>query len=519
MHQYETMNPHSEPIAKIRQQTIRKTTISAPNPNDIWRKDSKDIREHQYSTNNSRLSNTEMKISSKCLLEFNSSNAIDPLIKYWDDSTDCYSSPLRKTSGLSSSWIDRKYLLFQPDLGGWNNIRMSLEVTMLFALATGRILVLPPDAVLYLLVMNKNWNRNKGGVQDYVDMSRSQAGDGIEFMSMYDFLENVAVKGMLTKPFPVDKSTELIKGQELWDYLEQACYSRKWSPGKTFIGFNITTSNNGLPVFGKFTTRATINRVKEFSIGRTMLPYDDIMHQHRAIFFAGHNKNRMLTLYYGYFFFADPSIEGIMKRFVRDRIRYHDVVFSRASDVVKQVESAVNNLEFDRTRHKQYPIRGRYIAYHIRRGDFQHKHVKIPAKDILDLTLHLVPHHKDQVVYISTDEKDLSFFDPFFREFKAVYFLSNFTSSGLVNFDDVNQNYIGMIEQVICSGSDVFIGTPLSTFTAYISRIRGYMNSTTPGLYERTFYFMKNQMYQLHDKPHLALPFWPREFVEAFQGI
>jgi hypothetical protein len=45
-----------------------------------------------------------------------------------------------------------------------NNIRMALEVVVLLALVTGRVLVLPPHAVLYLLHHNKKWGDNKSSV-------------------------------------------------------------------------------------------------------------------------------------------------------------------------------------------------------------------------------------------------------------------------------------------------------------------------------------------------------------------
>ena len=44
-----------------------------------------------------------------------------------------------------------KYITFEPDRGGWNNIRMNLENIFIFAAATGRTLVLPPASPLYLL--------------------------------------------------------------------------------------------------------------------------------------------------------------------------------------------------------------------------------------------------------------------------------------------------------------------------------------------------------------------------------
>jgi hypothetical protein len=43
------------------------------------------------------------------------------------------------------------------------HIRMALEVVVLIAAVTGRVLVLPPHAVLYLLTINKKWGDNRSG--------------------------------------------------------------------------------------------------------------------------------------------------------------------------------------------------------------------------------------------------------------------------------------------------------------------------------------------------------------------
>jgi hypothetical protein len=41
----------------------------------------------------------------------------------------------------------------------------------------------------------------------------------------------------------------------------------------------------------------------------------------------------------------------------------------------------------------------------------------------------------------------------------------------------VNRNHIGMMEQVVCANAHTFIGTAKSTFTGYITRMRGGLHS------------------------------------------
>lgn len=490
-------------------------------------------------------------------------DSIANLIKFWkdgdgDEGAEVFTSPLRATSGKSAPLLDQRYLVFQSDLGGWNNIRMALETVIIIALVTGRILVLPPPAVLYLLHMNKKWDNNFSGVEEFVDFKRLTAANGLETMPMKEFLQTIAAPGLLSLPLP-NNDTNLRK-QPLFDYLEKACYVRQWSHGKMFLGFNITetTSTSSLgsgtglglgsgsegsntlkPLIGTLSNVDKARLLAHASVGqknpREMLPYDEEFHSRRAIYFPGHDKNRLLTHFYAFLFFAEPSMERRIKRFVRDRLRYHDAVYCTAGKIVGMLKSLAeqeNAVIRDDAKDSSSSAHGNananpnpnahtrdfhYVSFHIRRGDFQHKHTQLEAEEILRLTEPLVSNRGNKIAYISTDEKNRTFFIPFLKTFKAVRFLSDFEPvvAGL------NQNYLGMIEQVICANSHTFIGTPLSTFTSYITRMRGFMNNTIEGagVYTRSYYFMKNQMYQLHQKPHMFTPFWVREFVEAFQNI
>jgi len=66
---------------------------------------------------------------------------------YWSDipSDHLYLSPFRRAND------EEQFLTFEPDHGGWNNIRMAMETILVLAHAMGRTLVLPPEQKMYLL--------------------------------------------------------------------------------------------------------------------------------------------------------------------------------------------------------------------------------------------------------------------------------------------------------------------------------------------------------------------------------
>jgi hypothetical protein len=140
---------------------------------------------------------------------------------------------------------------------------MALEIAILFAKVTGRVLVLSPPAVLYLLHMNKKWDDNKSSVVSeyiyylftyitilsaYVSdggllrlrqaqvthrrrsillfhelINISRAGEGVETLPMKSFLDEVARKGMLRRPLPLDQlqnnDSATFLRTPLWQYL------------------------------------------------------------------------------------------------------------------------------------------------------------------------------------------------------------------------------------------------------------------------------------------------------------
>jgi len=107
----------------------------------------------------------------------------------------------------------------------------------------------------------------------------------------------------------------------------------------------------------------------------------------------------------------------------------------------------------------------------VNRGEFQYKVVKISAEKMVENLKSVLP--RDQLVFVATDERNKTFFDAFRRHFKTVRFLDDYmVSAGL---QAINPNYLGMVDQIVCTRATYFVGTWFSTFSGYITRMRGYM--------------------------------------------
>lgn len=93
-------------------------------------------------------------------------------LAYWNDPTgqkdQNFVSPFETQVRMIEPWLfvcrycasffstvlvkgQEKFLTFSVDRGGWNNVRMSMEIIFVIAAATGRTLVLPPKEPLYRL--------------------------------------------------------------------------------------------------------------------------------------------------------------------------------------------------------------------------------------------------------------------------------------------------------------------------------------------------------------------------------
>jgi hypothetical protein len=82
-------------------------------------------------------------------------------------------------------------------------------------------------------------------------------------------------------------------------------------------------------------------------------------------------------------------------------------------------------------------------------------------------------------LYIASDEMNREFFAPFVQRYET-FFIDHFARA----LDpDLSSEDLACIEQVVCSFAETFLGTRLSTFSSYITRLRGYRGSRNNGIH------------------------------------
>lgn len=143
-----------------------------------------------------------------------------------------------------------------------------------------------------------------------------------------------------------------------------------------------------------------------------------------------------------------------------------------------------------------------------------YREVKISAEEWYNNTKDIF--FPKEILYIATDERNLSFFDPL-TNYYSIRFLDNFTK--LFNPDNsIEPAYFGMIDTIVASYGRQFVGTSFSTFTNYINRIRGYrgfsMNSSWYGTSSN-----KLNMHSWDDVTKTKIPPFTREFPDAWVRI
>jgi GDP-fucose protein O-fucosyltransferase len=462
---------------------------------------------------------------------------------YWED------IPLdaQHVSPLKSTGTERKYLTFEPDQGGWNNIRMSMETAVTLAHAMGRILVMPPEQGMYLLGDVKGNQKRHFTFSDFFHFDAvATEHAGIEVISTEEFLNREVMTGKMKEKQTGKTTYPPLNNRTKWDNVPHAeiemlnswfrTFSETpiWKTDVCMVGLPKNPGPEGpqrlLQMMEKlkgryFEERSSkylgkpvpfdadpIERLDESLVNRQEIcVYNETYQNAKVIHMMGDNDSgaRLLVHFYAYLFFEDWKHGLWTRRFVRDHLRYADEIQCPAARVVKAMrQKAIQHGNLD----------GLFDTMHIRRGDFQYKDTRVEATDIYENIKELIP--EGTTVFIATDERQKDFFK-IFQQHYHVYFLSDFSHE----LNDVNTNFYGMIDQRVASRGRTFIGCYYSTFTGYINRMRGYhsqkekSNGWEQGIVNSWYYIPREQKEALRVYMPLSPPLWAREFPLAWRDL
>jgi len=457
---------------------------------------------------------------------------------YWSDipTDSSYVSPFKKKTTAV------QYMTFEPDEGGWNNIRMSMETIVVAAHAMGRTLVLPPNQGIYLLQQDKGKQKTSFSFADFFHLNSIDLEHaGIDIITTEEFLLREAMTGNLKNTesnlisFPPHNITNWDgeKSKEIRQWLRTVTLVPTWDFTQCIAAFPASTNSGNAnrlnimlelidkkedqgpektPEFLEKPTpvdAAPIDRMTEMRRNRKrkLCIYDEEMQNAPVLHFSA--QYRLLTHFYAFLFFEDWKQQLWTNRFIRDHLRYIDELQCAAARVVEALREKAK---------KNGSPEGIFDTLHVRRGDFQYKDTRVDATVLYDNSADLIP--ENTTLFIATDERNKTYFGPF-KDHYHIYFLDDFKDV----FEDLNTNYYGMLDQLIASKGRTFFGTYYSTFTGYINRMRGYRSQKYKdkghdiGAIESYFLIPKHVKNAMRKYTPLTSPMWAREFPVSWRDI
>jgi hypothetical protein len=333
--------------------------------------------------------------------------------------------PWLKSGEPHMNVVKERYLTFDSDNGGFNNIRMAFEYFVDVARTSNRTLVLPPHEGLYLLDWGPKTARNK------TEMSWISTRTQTEYEDLWDLAE-------LRKKVPV------LRAQELYDNV------LVHRPGGVPRAASPSLQTNNQPDFSQW--KYWLSKVGDVALGncatvRAQAETSEAAIVHipaRTFDSQGHLTNGGREQRFLY------CPNGNM----REDIHYQRHLYAAASGPIAKM--GIRN----------------YTALHLRRNDFQYQQAPDSAHGVLGKVAGTL--RPKETVYVASDELDPQWWSQMRSTLKAA-------GHELVTFDDfkaelldrgLKEKFSGMVEMMICTGARSFWGSRMSTFTEGIQILR-----------------------------------------------
>lgn len=195
-----------------------------------------------------------------------------------------------------------------------------------------------------------------------------------------------------------------------------------------------------------------------------------------------HFPQSLFSHYYTMFWFgSDRKVLKSYSRLIRDHLHLRPEILAAANRII--------------------PALGNYSCAHVRRTDFSFQYEKeyLNASTVADHVLTIT--EPQEFVYVASDERDRQYYEE----------LKSAMQGRSIHLGDVKHLlpsntplfWYPHIEKMICVKARLFIGTRLSTFSGYITRLRGYSDDV-----ENKVAYYTDQRY---NRPIPDREVWPQD--------
>ena len=321
-----------------------------------------------------------------------------------------------------------KFIIFNYDQGGFNNIRISFEVTVILAKYLDRVLVIPPKIKYYLLgdkkrtifdFYSKKNLSNYISICDYSDITSNNIND---INHLYQFVKSTNNYYFYVENNDGKNGCLVYKDNQLLSTRNNKTINLKNIQEKYLCLYSIDDNND-------------INLVKK------LIPnYNE------------NNSTPRFLFNYEFYFRMDLDNRKLLYQWVFDSIKLNENIITMTIDIYKKI--GLQN----------------YNAVHLRSNDFQQYNAlnKLKLSEIALLIKHICsPNEK---LLIITDHDNIKQIADYFTGYQLI------TKTDIYRNTVIMEEYQGLIESLLCVLANNFIGTEMSTFSHYIQILRGYMS-------------------------------------------
>ncbi len=353
-----------------------------------------------------------------------------------------------------------RYLSYQPPGNGWNNQRVALEGAMLMAMMLNRTLIVHPLASHSFTMDMKKRVMEPEERNGYLAYNKMQQHNLVPLSLFLDL-------DLISRVVPV------MEYNHTHETFLQSYSHLRWHRVCHSAGFGYWADRQPESEIEMMLWGKQVFGFLSFYRNKCPIEIEEAKNSDKPIvkFVSNFKEDDSDMLY-----IEEGTIFGVQFRFMsfEDTLRAQETIIKH----VRYNKGVYNRVGVVKDR------LGPYNAMHVRRVDHAGRQltrhnwlVRMFDQDFV----------KDTPIYVATDESRLSWFQPLIKEGFKLFFAKDFPD--VLNFthlhESVRQDILGIHEQVICELAESFIPTGHSTFSHYIQRVRGEVDSRD-GLYMET---------------------------------